>query len=115
MSVDTWKAGETIAYALDASAADLSGFGLPIVKMQRMANAATGYEADGEPAIDFTVTARAAVGAVPAGWNARLSAAESLTLEDGRYVIDAALPLGTDWVITPDIFIVIKGSVSRHD
>lgn len=115
MSVDTWKAGETIAYALDASAGDLSGFGLPIVKMQRMAPGAIGYQDDGETPIPFTVTMRAAVGAVPAGWNCRIAAAASLALASGRYVIDAALPLGTDWVITPDTFIVIKGSVSRHD
>lgn len=115
MSVDIIKAGETIAYSLDADASDLNAFGLPIVKMQRMANAATGFEDDGETAIAFTVTTRAAVGAVPAGWNCRIDAGTSLALANGRYVIDAALPLGTDWVITPDIFIVIKGSVSRHD
>lgn len=113
MTDHAFKIGETIALTIDAEG-DVSSFGLPVVKMQRLSGGAASFDPDGAETIPFTVTARAPVVGVPDGWNCRISAETSLTLVPGRYVVDAACPLGTDWVATPDIIITLNGSAARN-
>ena len=89
--IGTFRKGEDIAVALDIVSGAAASVASITAKMQR-STSGTGFAPDPRSAaITLTVTARAASGGIPAGWNLTLPASASINLRPGVYGIDARL------------------------
>lgn len=101
--------GETILLALDALTGDpLTVTGIS-AKLRAIAPGRTTIAPSAPVAATFTVTARAANGSVPAGWD--LVAASS-ALAAGRYIADARLEIAGGIIITDMIMVDIREGAS---
>lgn len=92
----TVKQGATLALELDALQGDVGTVTSILASLRKVKSSSyvlTGAEPE---AADFTVTPRAAVGDVPAGWSLKLPPSITATLETGIYVADARLAFGVD-------------------
>lgn len=101
--------GETIVLALDALVGDpLTVTGIT-AKLRAIPPGRTTIAPSAPVAATFTVTARAANGSVPAGWD--LVAASS-GLAAGRYGADARLDIAGGVVITDMVLVEIREGAS---
>lgn len=91
--IGEFRIGEDITVALRAESGDVSDVATitaAIVKVQQ--GSLGGPErVPGATPLAMTVSARAASGGIPAGWNLTLPAASSAGMSAGRYAIDAKL------------------------
>lgn len=92
----TFRRGETIRLALDAMSGDVSSVTAVMAKLRRRRSAALALTGAEPVAASFTVTARAAAGDVPAGWDLTIAPSVTDTLEAGLYAADARLSFGAD-------------------
>lgn len=103
----TFQRGETISLALDATSGDVGLVSAITAWMRRAIGAAVPPES-----AEFTVTARAAAGDVPAGWDLVVDAAASAALPAGLYDADAAVTIAGGTSITSKVQINLTPSPS---
>jgi hypothetical protein len=107
-----FQRGETISLALDAVSGDPLSVTSITAGMKAVAPGRKSVSAGSPLAASFTVTARAAVGDIPAGWMLTIPAAISATLAAGAYLVDARLAVAGGVIVTESISVRIKESVS---
>lgn len=102
MATFNFQRGETILVALDATVGDVSEVTSVEPKLVRIASGGADIPLEALPQdITIDVIDRAADGPIPAGWNLKISAADSATLLPGIYALDCKVDVGGD-VIIPD-------------
>lgn len=108
------KQGATLALELDAMQGDVgtvTSAQASLRKLKGPSQLLTGAEPE---AADFTVTARAAAGAYPAGWTLKLLPSVTSGLETGLYVADARITFGPDDAeITESWTVEVKAPATR--
>jgi hypothetical protein len=105
--------GETIVVAIDAVTGDAASVTAITAKLKSLKFGQSEIDPNAAPIAEFAVTARAAAGDIPAGWNLTLSAAISATLVPGRYAADALITVGGGVIIPDYITIRIRETASR--
>jgi len=106
----TFRIGEDIVIALDAVAGDVADVATitAAILPGRPGLAGSVFQPKpNSPPIPMTVTARAAEGDFPSGWNLTLQAAASAQLVPGLYAIDAKLTAATGSIDITDVSAVI--------
>jgi hypothetical protein len=93
MIISTFRQGEDGTIALDVVAGDPALVTASQGSIRRSRNAALFDPDPVSVPIALIMTARAALGAIPAGWNLTLPAAQTATLRPGIYGIDARFTL----------------------
>lgn len=101
--------GETVVLALDALAGDPQTVSAISAKLRAMSPGRTTISPSAPVAGTFTVSARAANGGVPAGWDLVLSTG---SLAAGRYGADARLEIAGGVIITDMVLIEIREGAS---
>ncbi len=115
MTVYRCKRGATLVIPLNAvGASDADLVGITIDAGVKAAVNGTVPSGSTPRIATFTVTPRAAVDAIPPGWNLTLTDAQTEALEPGVYVTDAAitLPGGSAVQISDVLSITLEQTVS---
>lgn len=107
-----FQRGETIMLALDAVAGDPAAVTAMTAHMKAVPPGRTCVDATTPVAAAFSISSRAAQGAIPAGWTLTIDAAASAGLAAGSYLADARLQVAGGVVITESIGLAIRESVS---
>lgn len=107
-----FQRGETIMLALDAVAGDPAAVTAMTAHMKAVPPGRTCVDATTPVAAAFSISSRAAQGAIPAGWTLTIDAAASAGLAAGSYLADARLQVAGGVVITESIGLTIRESVS---
>lgn len=105
--IGTFRIGEDIRIALDAVAGDAEEVAAPEAFITRSSRQNVFHPDATFTPIALTVTARAAEGDIPAGWDIVLPAAASAELKPGVYGIDARFGEGDDPIDITDETAVI--------
>lgn len=107
-----FQRGETISLALDALSGDPLTVGDISAVMKAVAPGRTSADESTPIAAAFEIVPREADGETPAGWTLTIPASVSSNLQPGSYVSDARLEIAGGVVITDNIALRIKQSVS---
>ncbi len=107
-----FQRGETILLALDAVMGDPLTVTAIGAVMKAVPPGRTGVPDDAQVAATFSVSSRAAVGDIPAGWTLTVDGATSATLVPGAYLADARLEVAGGVIVTEPVAIRIKPSVT---
>lgn len=108
----TFQRGETISLALDAVTGDPLTVSAIGAAMKAVPPGRTGVP-DGAPvATTFSISSRAAAGEIPPGWTLTIDAATSAMLVAGNYLADARLEVAGGVIVTEQVAIRIKPSVT---
>lgn len=99
MTFYTFQQGETISLALDAVQGAVGDVSAITARIRRLDMNRMGFRA-GSAAVAVAVAARAAAGAIPAGWNLTLSAVASGNLALGYYGVEAQLTVAGGVIVT---------------
>lgn len=99
--IGTFRVGEDILVALDALSGDPGTVSAPAAWLASTVQRGGGFAVPEDAAhVALAVTARAAAGDIPAGWNLLLAAASSAALVPGVYGIDLKMTDGATVNIT---------------
>ena len=112
MSPYIFQRGETISLALDALSGDPGAVGAITAQLKPIAPGRLGVAADAPVAATFTITARVAGDDLPAGWTLTIPANTSATLAAGFYAADARLEVAGGVIITDQVALRIRDSVT---
>ena len=107
-----FQRGETISLALDAVTGDPLLVTAISAAMKAVAPGRTGVSTTAPVAAAFNITARAAVGDIPPGWNLTVGAAQSALLPAGHYLADARIEVGGGVIVTESIGLHLRESVT---
>ena len=102
-----FQRGETILMAIDINAGDGDAVTIISADLRKLAPGRMGLERTAPVAASFTLTQRAAVGDVAAGWDAEISADDCLALTSGLYMTDVRMTIGGKVVVDDPICIQI--------
>jgi hypothetical protein len=112
MNPYVFQRGETISLALDAVSGDPASVSAIAAKLKAVPAGRTSVSADTPLAASFTISSRAAMGEIPAGWTLTIPAATSAGLSAGAYLADARLEVAGGVVVTESVAIRVRESVS---
>ena len=112
MTTYTFQRGETVSIALDAVQGDPLTVSSVTAAMKPVAAGRSMIDPAAAVAANFTVTNRAAVPGIPAGWTLTLGAAVSAGLAAGTYLADAKLVVAGGVTITEPVAIRMIDAVT---
>jgi len=112
MTTYTFQRGETVSIALDAVQGDPLSVTAIGAAMKPLAAGRSAIDPAAAVAATFMVTARPAVGDLPAGWTLTIPAAISATLAAGTYLADAKLTVAAGVTITEPVAIRMIDAVT---
>ena len=107
-----YQRGETVSLALDALSGDPASVSAISAQLKPVASGRLSVAADAPVAATFTITPRAAVDGLPAGWTLTIPAGTSAALEAGFYAADARLEVAGGVIITDQIALRIRDAVT---
>lgn len=107
-----YQRGETISLALDAVSGDPLSVSAVTAQLKAVPAGRTTITATTPVAATFAVSARAALGDIPAGWTLTIDAATSATLAAGAYLGDAKLIVAGGVVITDTVSLRLRDAVT---
>lgn len=107
-----FQRGETVSLALDVLSGDPAGVSAITAKLKAVAPGRLSVAADAAIAATFTITPRAAVDDLPAGWTLTIPASTSAALAAGFYAADARLEVAGGVIITEQVLLRIRDAVT---
>jgi hypothetical protein len=107
-----FQRGETISLALDAVSGDPASVTAITAQLKAVPPGRTSVPPGSPIAASFSVTSRAAMGEIPAGWTLTIPAATSALLVTGAYLADARLEVAGGVVMTESVALRIRPSVT---
>jgi hypothetical protein len=112
MTPYVFQRGETISLALDAVTGDPLSVSSVTAQVKAVPPGRTSVPTGTAIAASFSVTSRAAMGEIPAGWTLTIPSVTSATLSAGSYLADAVLSVAGGVVITDAVAIRIRDAVT---
>ena len=112
IAVYSFSQGETISIALDNVEGDISQVTSVSSAIKFVESGRTFPLDNAEVIANFAVIPRDADGEIPEGWTLIIESERSALLEDGRYMADAKLVIGSSTQITEPVYIDISGSIT---
>jgi hypothetical protein len=112
MTPYVFQRGETISLALDAVTGDPAAVSAIVAQLKAVPAGRTNVPASTPIAASFTISSRAAMGEIPAGWTLTIPAATSALLSAGAYLADAKLTVAAGVVVTDSVALRVRESVT---
>jgi hypothetical protein len=107
-----FQRGETVSLALDVLSGDPIAVSVITAQLKAVTPGRLSVAPDAPVAASFTITPRAAVDDLPAGWTLTISASTSATLAAGFYAADARLEVAGGVIITDQVALRIRDAVT---
>ena len=112
MSPYIFQRGETVSLVLDALSGDPASVSAITAQLKAVAQGRLSVAPDAPVAASFSITPRAAIDDLPSGWTLTIPASLSATLAAGFYAADARLEVAGGVIITDQVAIRIRDSVT---
>jgi hypothetical protein len=107
-----FQRGETVSLALDALSGNPASVTAISAQLKAVAPGRLSVAPDAPVAASFSIAPRAAVGDLPSGWTLTIPASVSAALAAGFYAADARLEVAGGVIITDQIALRIRDSVT---
>ena len=107
-----YQRGETVSLALDVLSGDPASVAAIMAQLKAVAPGRLSVVAGAPVAANFTITPRAAVDDLPAGWTLTIPASVSAALDAGFYAADARLEVAGGVIITEQVLLRIRDAVT---
>lgn len=107
-----YQRGETVSLALDVLSGDPAGVTAITAQLKAVAPGRLSVAAGASVAASFSITPRAAIDDLPAGWTLTIPASVSAALDAGFYAADARLEVAGGVIITDQIALRIRDAVT---
>lgn len=104
----TFQRGETVLMAIDVATGDKDNVSAISADLRKLDPGKWELKPTAAVAASFTLVEREAAGAVAEGWDATISAADSLDLTAGYYLADVRMTISGVVIIDDSIVIEIK-------